>query len=134
MFFQSRNISPIIAKEVGSGFVPKIVAAVFMSLSMLLLVLTLLKERKVAAAKTNEDIKGGVLTILALIAYVFLFDGLGFLLSTALYLFVQITILSDAKNRRLPLFCVISVVTPTIIYFLFVKGFDLILPAGILPF
>ena len=134
MFFQSRKISPIIANEVGSGFVPEVVAVVFMSLSAILIVLTLLKKGESAATKSNDDVKGGMLTIFALVAYVFLFERLGFLLATALYLFAQITILSNEKNRSLPLFGIVSVVTPTIIYFLFVKGFGLILPAGILPF
>lgn len=133
MFFQSRGVAPIIANEVGSGFVPKIVAIVFMSLSAVLIALTLIKKDKRGAKKNDEDPKGGALTILALIAYVFFFDKLGFLLATALYLFTQITILSNEKNRKLPLFGLVSVVTPLIVYFLFVRGFGLILPAGILP-
>lgn len=134
MFFQSQKIAPIITNEVGSGFVAKIVAILLMGLSAILIALTLLKKAEVAAAKTKEDLKGGALTILALVAYVFLFEKLGFLIATALYLFSQITILGDETNRKLPLFGIVSVVTPIIVYLLFVKGLGLILPAGILSF
>jgi len=133
IFSGARAISPIIENEVGSGFVPKFVAAVLMSLSGLLIALALYRK-DAATTKVGEDIRGGMSTIMALAAYVLLFDKLGFLISTALYLFAQITILSDEKNRKLPLFGVVSVVTPIIVYFLFVKGFGLMLPSGILPF
>jgi len=134
MFQQSKGIAPIIAKEMGSGFVPKIVAIVFMCLSTLLIVFSLLSKENTGSAKSSDDIKGGLMTILALVAYVSFFNMLGFLVATALYLFVQITILSTEQNRKLPLFGAVSVITPLIIYFLFVNGFGLILPSGILPF
>ncbi len=134
MFQQSLGIEPIIAKEVGSGFVPKVIASVFICLSVLLVVLTLLKPHKTESVAKNEDIKGGVVTIAMLAAYVLLFDKLGFILSSALYLFAQILIFSNDQNRKLPLFGAIAVVTPVVIYFLFVKAFELMLPAGILPF
>jgi hypothetical protein len=133
MYRQSKLISPIIPKEVGSGFFPLIVAVVFMSLAALLIVFSLLKKGE-ATSRSSEDIGGGTMTILAIITYVALFKVLGFLIATTLYLFVQIMILSNAKNRNLPLFGAISIVTPVIIYFLFVKAFNLILPPGILPF
>ena len=132
MYRQSRMISPIIPKEVGSGFFPQIVAIVFISLAALLIVFSLMKKGK-ATSRSNEDIGGGAMTILAIIGYVALFKILGFLIATALYLFTQTMILSNSRNRNLPLFGVISIVTPIIIYFLFVKAFNLILPPGILP-
>lgn len=132
MYRQSRMISPIIPKEVGSGFFPHIVAIVFISLAVLLIVFSLMKKGK-ETSRSSEDIGGGTMTILALIGYVALFKILGFLIATALYLFTQTMILSNSRNRNLPLFGVISIVTPVIIYFLFVKVFNLILPPGILP-
>ncbi|NPV45071.1 MAG: tripartite tricarboxylate transporter TctB family protein [Firmicutes bacterium] len=134
MFFQSQGIDPIIPNELGSGFVPKIVAGVTAGLSVSMILVTFLKKQSPPPTKADEDLKGGIFTILTLATYVFLFDKLGFILSTMLYLFVQMTLLSNERNRNFRLFAGISVITPLVIYALFVYGFKLILPAGILRF
>jgi putative tricarboxylic transport membrane protein len=132
MFANSMGIMPIIPNEVGSGYVPRFVSAVIFILAAALLVLTLLGKKMGATEKTDEDIKGGIFTVLALAAYVTLFEPLGFLLATALYLFAQITILSNEKNRRFVLFGIISVVVPAVIYILFKALFHMPFPTGIL--
>jgi putative tricarboxylic transport membrane protein len=132
MFANSMGIMPIIPNEVGSGYVPRFVSAVIFIMAAALLVLTLLGKKMGATEKTDEDIKGGIFTVLALAAYVTLFEPLGFLLATALYLFAQITILSNEKNRRFVLFGIISVVVPAVIYILFKALFHMPFPTGIL--
>ena len=131
MFGNSAGINPIIPNEVGSGYVPKFVSIVIAILSISLLILTLLKKKIGPNEKTDEDIKGGIFTVMALAAYVILFEFLGFLVSTALYLFVQITLLSNAKNRKLLVFGIIAVVVPLVIYGLFKTLFNMPFPAGI---
>lgn len=130
MYLGLDNIPLIIENEVGSAFVPRLTAIALMCLAGTLIVLSLSKK---AAAETavSTDNKGGFLTIAALAAYVLLFDKLGFILATFLYLFAQMTILSDYRNRRLKLFGVISATASVTIYLLFVKALNLILPSGI---
>ena len=58
------GIMPIIPNEVGSGYVPRFVSAVIFILAAALLVLTLLGKKMGATEKTDEDIKGGIFTVL----------------------------------------------------------------------
>ena len=117
---------------------PRVVGGAIVVLATLKLLLSL-KPRAAGAEKASavgddNDTKGGSLTIAALVLYVLLFDVLGFLVSTTLYLFTQMLILSVHRNRNLPLFAAVSVTVGVIVYALFVKAFDLILPQGILYF
>ena len=128
MFIQSLSIHSMMDKDVGSGFVPKIV------ISAIKLLLTFLSKKSEEAKKSDEDIMGGLLTIVLLAIYVVLFKPLGFILSTFIYLFFQITLLSTEKNRNLILFGIISVVAPVVIYALFVYVIKMPLPTGLLSF
>ncbi|MEA5137451.1 MAG: tripartite tricarboxylate transporter TctB family protein [Candidatus Fimivivens sp.] len=134
VFVQALPIKPVMGKDIGSGFMPKIIGASIIVIAAVKLVLTLISKASAAKASTDDDLKGGLWTIAALLAYVLLFDRLGFILSTALYLFVQILVLSNEQNRNLKLFVAISVVTPVAIYALFVYVIKMPLPAGLLNF
>lgn len=131
MYLETRGIPTIIENEVGSAFVPKRVAVVMICLAGLLIAVTFFRKGT-AEVKTAGDLKGGASTIIALAAYVFLFDKLGFIIATTSYLFVQILILSDDRNRNPKLFAVVSVVASVAVYLLFSKALGLILPSGIL--
>lgn len=132
MFSNSLSIHPIIPNEVGSGYVPKVLSLAITFLSALLFVLSLLKKKVARQEKSDEDSKAGVFTILALAVYVVLFQVLGFLVATVLYLFFQITLLSTEKNRNLLLFGAISIVVPVVIYMIFKTLFQMSFPVGIL--
>ena len=134
MFIQSLSIHSMMDKDVGSGFVPKIVAMAIIVISAIKLLLTFLSKKSEEAKKSDEDIMGGLLTIVLLAIYVVLFKPLGFILSTFIYLFFQITLLSTEKNRNLILFGIISVVAPVVIYALFVYVIKMPLPTGLLSF
>lgn len=134
MFTQAMPIVPIMGKDLGSGFVPKIISGAIIAISCLKLVLTVMSKGEEKKVENDEDMMGGLLTVAALLIYSSIFKSVGFILSTALYLFVQITILSDENNRNLPLFAVISVVAPVAIYALFVYIIKMPLPAGLFGF
>ena len=114
MFIQSLSIHSMMDKDVGSGFVPKIVAMAIIVISAIKLLLTFLSKKSEEAKKSDEDIMGGLLTIVLLAIYVVLFKPLGFILST----FIGI----------------ISVVAPVVIYALFVYVIKMPLPTGLLSF
>jgi putative tricarboxylic transport membrane protein len=71
-------------------------------------------------------------TIGLLIVYAVVLQYLGFILSTMLYLFVQMIVLAGERKTKYVTLVLISVVASTGIYALFVYGLELMLPAGIL--
>lgn len=134
LYTESMGIKVLMSKDLGSGFFPKVVAVGLMAFSALEFVVTFLNKKFVEDEKTDRDVKGGILTILCMAAYAALYDFLGFLLASALYLFFQILILSNEKNRKIPFFAVLSVVCSAVIYGIFVYGIDVPLPTGYLSF
>lgn len=135
MFVQSAAIKPLMgSKDLGSGFVPKIIAGCIIVIAGVKLIMTLTSKKEEKKIENDEDKMGGLLTIALLLIYSVLFNTLGFILSTALYLFAQMLILSDERNRKIPLFAVIAVVAPVAIYALFVYVIKMPLPAGLLSF
>ena len=135
MFVQSAAIKPLMgSKDLGSGFVPKIIAGCIIAIAGVKLIMTLTGKKEEKKIENDEDKMGGLLTIALLLIYSVLFNTLGFILSTVLYLFAQMLILSDERNRKIPLFAVIAVVAPVVIYALFVYVIKMPLPAGLLSF
>lgn len=135
LFQQSLGIKSIMEKDLGSGFMPKVIAVSLVAIAVLKLVLSIVKkDSENKSSKEDSDSMGGLLTIGALLFYVLTFEIIGFILSTALYLFFQITILSNQENRKLGLFLIISIGFSIAIYGLFVYLIDRPLPIGILGF
>ena len=67
-----------------------------------------------------------------LFSYLYLLKTVGFLIMTSAYIFVQAWVITVKEERRPVKMAVIAVVSAAIIYLTFVKGFKLLLPAGIL--
>ncbi|MCG8482940.1 MAG: tripartite tricarboxylate transporter TctB family protein [Clostridia bacterium] len=138
MYIYSYSIPNPTQAGVGAGFLPRMVGAIFVILSIALIVSTkiemkrMTKEAAKEVKKNKIDKRSVLLSIGALFIYVILLKSVGFILMSILYLFVVINLLSPNEKRNLPLFIIISIVVPVGVYFLFVKGFDLMLPSGIL--
>lgn len=77
-----------------------------------------------------------MLETLALIAvYIFCLEPVGFMLSTFVYLIVQMIVLADDSHRKkkdIVLFVIISAIVAVGVYMLFTRVFYLMLPRGIL--
>lgn len=131
LYWQASSIAPMIERDLGSGFMPKIVAIALMAVAGIKLIVSL-KSKDTQKVKSDADKMGGVMTIGALLFYVSAFEFVGFILATTVYLFVQMLILSDHTNRNLKLFSAISVGTSLAVYGLFVYVFDKPMPAGLL--
>jgi len=71
------------------------------------------------------------LTLGTIAAYIMLLDSVGFVLSTAGYLVIQIYILGPRTKASVLLACIFAVVVPLPIYLLFVRGLNLTLPIGV---
>lgn len=87
--------------------------------------------------KNNEkkefDTKTVILTFILIILYILLYSPLGFIVSTFLFLLLEMNVLTPnyAKKNQL-LYIIISLVFSFGIYYLFYFGFTIFLPTGIL--
>lgn len=135
-FVNALEIKPLMAKDLGSGFMPKVIGVSLIVIAVMKLVLTLTnkKESKIETSNDNIDQKGGLLTIGIFLFYVITFEMLGFIVSTIVYLFFQMLILSNDKNRNCKLFALISIVFSVAVYVLFVYVINRPLPIGIFVF
>ena len=133
LFVQAQGIKHMMKNDVGSGFFPKVIAVAIIAVALIRLVLTL-KEPEGEAKQANSDMLGGWLTIALVGIYVVAFNEVGFLISTAVYLFLQMLVLTPAEKRKLPLLGIIAIAAPVFIYTLFVYIIHTPLPKGIFGF
>lgn len=136
MFVVALGIPHKIESDVGSGFVPKFIAICIIVVAVVQGVLTLLDKSVSSKAKDHlfEDAKGGIVTILLMAAYMAIFEPVGFIFSSIIYLFLQILWLSDDTNRKPVLFAIISVALPLAVSALFAFVIKMPLPKGIWGF
>lgn len=141
LYFGSKNVKTLDVSRFGGGFFPSIVA-VLLAITSLGIILGGIAQagkpnKEEPQANTESSLEKSrrwavLVTFLLMFGYALLISKLGFIITTALYLFIQINILSPKKSRHQLLFAIISVLSSIIIYYTFVKLFNLMLPAGIL--
>lgn len=125
--------------EIGPDFMPMVIGAIIIILSVILLVQSIkgLKEniaKAEADGPDNSDYKRVLSSLVLSVVYVFVLQPVGFILSTLVYLFGQIFILAPDENRTkkdIILYLVIDVIFVMVVFFLFRYGFKIVLPAGI---
>ena len=130
-----------VAGRIGPGFFPRIIGG----LALLITVWALLKSLR-AGAVVDEDEVGGdeeageadlgkhpiplLLVVLASVVLVVLFEPLGMIISSALFLAATLHLLN---RGRMISNIIISLVVPVVVYLLFQSFLNAGLPAGILP-
>lgn len=136
MFVNAMSIPHKIPSDVGSGYVPKFIAICIVVVAAAKLILTLTKKDPKANQKivTENDNFGGFATIGLMVAYMLIFQPVGFVCSSIIYLFAQIMLLSNKENRNPLLFAIISIALPVAIDALFVFVIKMPLPKGIIGF
>ncbi len=136
MLIMAKDIPHKIESDVGSGYVPTFIAICILIVAVAKLVLTLINKKPSGKQKMEPlgDWFGGISTILLMAAYMIAFDKLGFVIASAIYLFVQMLILSNEKNRNLILFAAIAVILPLAVDALFVFAIKMPLPRGLWGF
>ena len=145
MFIATYSIQALTVSNIGADFAPRLVAIAIFALSLILLYNSIkqLKNPHMAVSieededeeeDTNKPMskKSVIATVALLVGYVALIPMIGFLLMTAVYLFLQMYLLAEKAQRNLVLFLVVSVVSSGVIYYCFKTIFHLRLPAGIL--
>ena len=84
------------------------------------------------AANRNADTKALIGIFAILIVYMALMSVLGFMISSALFLFATMMLLTPKQKRKLPVIIILSVVVSVGVYYLFVYGLDMVLPTGMI--
>ena len=102
-----------------------------------------ISQRNAAAIKQDEGITGnrwidnffgGIGTIILMVVYMIAFQPIGFVVSSAVYLFIQMLVFSNRDNRKIILFAVIAVLLPLAVDALFVYVIHMPLPVGVFGF
>ena len=136
---QSIKTRPKLVSHLANArFVPTILGSLLIFLSILVLIKAIryVKHYDPAAEKDapKDDTRTVVLTFALILLYVMGMDPLGFIISSILYLFLQMMVLAPTEKRKPLVFAIVAVVFTLILYFAFRFGLDLILPAGLLVF
>jgi len=137
--------------DIGSAFLPRMIAGIMVFLSVLLFAKTLMGAKKEkakhidnVAPKTAEIVekkqgfagnKAVFVSFLNLCLYVALFKPAGFILSSILFLVLQMGIMTEDSKvtpKKLILWVVISAATAILVYLIFYEIFSMPLPMGIL--
>ena len=137
LFIGSAQIGEIENETIGADFVPKIVASLLFILSTVLLYQG--KSGMAAEARAGEKkldyvpyYKGTAVMFILLIIYCFTFSPLGFIVSSAIYLFLALLLMSKKEETKYKQFVVISIAGAVLIDLLFSQVFGIRLPMGIL--
>lgn len=126
--------------EIGPDFMPTVIGTVILVLALALLFLSVknfkmhVKELEASNYKDTSDYKRVILSILLVLVYVLTMKPIGFIITTLVYLFLQMYVLAPEENRTkkdVITLLIIDVVFTFIVFFLFRYGFKIVLPAGI---
>ena len=125
--------------EIGPDFMPTVVGIATLILSTALLLISL-KNLKVRVAEVDAnppadvDYKRMLLSLILILVYVFALKPVGFILTTLVYLPIQMYVLADKEHRSkkdIITLLIIDVVFTIAVFFLFRYGFKIVLPQGI---
>ena len=136
MFIQAQGVKHKIASDVGSGYVPAFIAGCLIVVSVAKLIITLTRKDPADNVKKKSDssAKGGVVTILIMLAYMLAFEPVGFIVSSVVFLFALMNWFANNENRNIPLFAAVSILLPVAVDALFVFVIKMPLPKGIIGF
>ena len=143
-FIMSLNID-VLDKHGGSALIPKICAGLVALCSLTLICQEIIKKcakpvedavrsgeaDREKAAEIPPDYKLVTFTLVSITCYAALFGVLGFIVSTTLYLVVQILLLTPERNlKSIVIAAVTAIVVTVLIYLLFYEVFYIVLPMG----
>lgn len=140
LFVAAQYIDTGAAMSKGGDFMPKVATTLLLVLAAAQFVSSMPQTRTqqpddASAAQSEENgqnYRAFYLNILLLVGYVLLMQPVGFLLSTAVYITLQMYLYAPKERKYLYLSPAVGIVSSVAIYYAFVSGFELLLPAGIL--
>lgn len=150
-FSQISTIEIIDSGSVDAAFIPKLVAGAMCLLSICQITASVIKLKKgagremqvreengkqelaEAGAQASIEWKSTILTAVLLLIYVALFEKIGFVITTMVYLFLQLLILApERKPKQIAVFAVSSVAAAFLLQYVFIHLLFVMLPEGIL--
>ena len=136
MIYFVKDVRRVIRSDVGSAFVPTLIGwciVVTGASKLLFSIFTGLKSENKKIV-FDQDFFGGIGTIVLMVLYMLAFQPVGFIVASAVYLFLQMLLLSDSTNRKVLLFLIVSVILPVAVDALFVFVIKMPLPVGVFGF
>jgi hypothetical protein len=139
MMIMAKMLPKSTIMDIGPDFMPMCIGLVTFVLAAALAFLNLknLKMRTAEAEKMEKeelDYKRMLTSFMLILVYVYLLQPVGFIVTTILYLPLQMYVLApDEKKTKKDIIqlAVTSVIFTFVVFFLFRYGFKIILPAGI---
>lgn len=139
MIIAAKQLPPSTVMEIGPDFMPTVVGIGTLVLAAALLVISLKNlKANIASAEANppkeNDYKKMIISLLLILVYVFALKPVGFLLTTLVYLPIQMYVLAEPEKRTkkdIIMLVVIDVIFTFVVFFLFRYGFKIVLPQGI---
>lgn len=125
--------------DIGPDFMPLVIGVVTLILSAILLFLSV-KNFKMHVAEIDPstieacDYKRVLSSVILVLIYVFTMKPVGFIISTLVFLLLQMYVLSpdDERTKKdVVKLAIIDVIFTMVVFFLFRYGFKIVLPAGI---
>jgi hypothetical protein len=126
---------------VNAQLIPRIIGITLIVISGITFIKALVKlllyrktERNTPAKQRDDRITLGC-TAALLILYALMFRPLGFIVSSMIYLFLQVLVLTPGEKRTrrvLPIAAAVSVIVTVLVYIGFRYGLEILLPVGIL--
>lgn len=149
MYIATYSFEALTTTVVGPAFMPQIISVAIGVFSILIIVNGFRKVRHEKKEETipepvvevhddemtpgeQDSYKPVIMTLLLMVVYVILMPIVGFLITTILYIFLQMMILSHKTTRKIWLFALVSIVSSIIIYYVFRNVFYVMLPTGIM--
>lgn len=125
--------------DIGPDFMPLVIGTVTLILSAILLFLSVKNFKKhVAEIDPSSieacDYKRVLSSVILVLIYVFTMKPIGFIISTLVFLLLQMYVLSpdDERTKKdVVKLAIIDVIFTMVVFFLFRYGFKIVLPAGI---
>ncbi len=123
--------------EIGPDFMPTVVGGLTLLLSIILLATSINSLKKNPDAVYTADdgnYKRVLISFILILIYVIIFKPIGFIVSTLVYLPLQMYVLApeDKRTKRdMIKLAIITVIFTLVVFFLFRYGFKIVLPAGI---
>lgn len=125
--------------DIGPDFMPMVIGGITFVLAAILTVLSIknmkMRMAEIAASEIDScDYKRVLLSALLVLVYVYILQPIGFIVSTLVYLPLQMLVLSPDDQRgkkQIIQLIIIDVIFTMVVFFLFRYGFKIILPAGI---
>lgn len=138
MIILAKQLPKSAVMEIGPDFMPIVIGILTLVLSLILFIISVREYIKFGDAipecKECFDYKSVLFSFLSIFVYIFALQPIGFIISTIIYLPVQMLILAPADKRRkkdIFMLCIISVIFSLAVFILFRYGFKIILPTGI---